>query len=97
MLKKTQAKNGASTKVTFELPLVEAASVHLVGEFNEWSKTDHPLTKRKDGRFSITVALSSGRAYRYRYLVDGARWENDNQADAYVPNGFGTEDSVVQV
>ncbi len=97
MLKKTQAKNGSSTKVTFELPAVQAGSVHLVGEFNEWSQTDQPLTRRKDGRFSTTVALASGRAYRYRYLFDGARWENDTQADAYVPNGFGTEDSVVQV
>jgi len=33
----------------------------------------------------------------FRYLVDGERWENDWAADAYVPNPFGGEDSVVEV
>lgn len=98
MLKKSPAKNGSTAKVTFEIPpQIEADTVHLVGEFNDWSETDHPLTRRKDGRFSTTVTLSAGRSYRYRYLIDGDRWENDWEADAYVPNEFGTEDSVVQV
>jgi hypothetical protein len=34
---------------------------------------------------------------RFRYLLDGERWENDWTADAYVPNSFGSDDSVVEV
>jgi hypothetical protein len=41
------------------------------------------------------VALEGGRRYRYRYLADGERWINDWAADAYAPNPFGGDDSVV--
>lgn len=85
-------------RVTFELPeAVRADSVRLCGEFNEWSPTATPLTRRKDGRFSVTVTLDAGRTYRYRFLVDGERWENDWAADAYLPNSYGGDDSVVDL
>ncbi len=97
-MKKTYTKDKKSVKVTFELPpAVVAESVAVCGEFNNWDPTEHMLKKRKDGRYSITVALKPGHSYRYRYLLDGERWENDWAADAYVQNEFGAEDSVVRV
>ncbi len=36
-------------------------------------------------------------AVRFRYLLDGERWENDWAADGYVPNPFGSEDSLLEV
>ena len=45
----------------------------------------------------MTVGLDAGRAYRFRYLLDGQRWENDWAADAYQPNDFGGDDSVVDL
>ena len=50
-----------------------------------------------DGGFSVTVGLEAGRAYRFRYLLDGQRWDNDWAADAYQPNDFGGDDSVVDL
>jgi hypothetical protein len=35
--------------------------------------------------------------YRFRYLIDGEVWENDDSADTYVANDFGTEDSVLEI
>ena len=67
----------------------------VAGEFNEWDKTAHPLTARKGGRFSCTISLPVGSEFRFRYWVDGERWENDWDADKYVPNEFGTEDSMI--
>jgi 1,4-alpha-glucan branching enzyme len=97
-VKKAPSKNGNTCRVTFELPAeVGAEQVNLCGDFNAWSLSETPMTKRKDGRFSTTVTLSGGRSYRFRYLIDGARWENDWAADAYVPNDFGGEDSVVEL
>jgi 1,4-alpha-glucan branching enzyme len=94
--KNPQDKKGC--KVTFELPAaVSAESVQLCGEFNDWSLTATPLARRKDGRFSVTVTLELGRTYRYRYLVDGERWENDWAADAYTPNEYGGDDSVIDL
>ena len=97
-MKKEYTKTGRSCRVTFELPAqINAECVALCGEFNEWDPTKHPLKRRKDGSFSLTASLKPGREYRFRYLVDGERWENDWDADKYVPNEFGTEDSVIVV
>ena len=41
--------------------------------------------------------LETGREYQFRYLIGNDTWENDWEADAYTPNEFGTEDSVVKV
>jgi 1,4-alpha-glucan branching enzyme len=97
-MKKSYTKTGRSCRVTFELPSeVNANTVALCGEFNDWDPIQHPMKRRKDGSFSLTVSLKPGDEYRFRYLVDGERWENDWEADKYVPNEFGTEDSVVVV
>ena len=97
-MKKSYTETGRSCRVTFELPSqVNAQTVALCGEFNQWDPTKHPMKRRKDGSFSLAVALKPGNEYRYRYLLDGEAWENDWAADRYVPNTFGTEDSVVVV
>jgi len=85
---------GGKTSVTFELPPeVEAETIVLFGEFNAWS-AGTPLKKRKDGSFAVTQRLAPGR-YRYRYQLDGSRWENDWAADDYAPNGLGSDDSIL--
>ncbi len=97
-MKKSYTKTGRSCRVTFELPAqVEANTVALCGEFNEWDVAKHPMRRRKDGSFSATISLKPGNEYRFRYLLDGERWENDWEADKYLLNEFGTEDSVVVV
>jgi hypothetical protein len=84
--------------VGFELPsAVSATSVSVVGDFNDWSPQQHPLTLASDGTFVTYVPLTAGRRWRFRYLLDGERWENDWAADAYVPNGLGSDDSVVDL
>ncbi len=95
-MKKTYSKTKTTCRVTFELPAeVEATSVALVGEFNDWDKTRNPMKQRKDGRFSTTLSLQAGREYRFRYFVDGERWENDWNADKYLSNDQGSENSVI--
>jgi 1,4-alpha-glucan branching enzyme len=87
-----------SYKVTFTLPPeVNAKTACLCGDFNEWDKTAHPMKKQKGGGFKLTLKLEAGRHYHYRYFLDGERWENDWGADAYVPNEFGSEDSVLNL
>jgi 1,4-alpha-glucan branching enzyme len=97
-MKKSYTKSGRICRVTFELPAdVKAKRVSVCGEFNDWNPKAHPLKSRKDGRFSTTISLEAGREYRFRYLLDGTKWENDWEADKYAPNEFGTEDSIVVV
>jgi 1,4-alpha-glucan branching enzyme len=99
-LEKKYLKARPACKVTFVLPkdaAPEAESVCLLGEFNNWAQDAHPLKKLKDGDFAITLELETGRAYRFRYMIDGWKYENDWFADRYEPNPFGGEDSVVDV
>ncbi|MEW5735207.1 MAG: isoamylase early set domain-containing protein [Thermodesulfobacteriota bacterium] len=100
-VKKQYLKKRNACKVTFSLPKEAAEgakSVHLVGEFNDWSTAGTPMKKSRNGDFSVTLELASGREYQYRYLVDETRWENDWAADRYVPTPFGnSENSVVVV
>lgn len=84
--------------VTFTLPAdVDADSVVLCGEFTQWSTGGIPLERGADGTWRATVALEPGHSYRYRFLLDGERWENAPRADDYVPNPYGTTDSVIRV
>jgi hypothetical protein len=53
------------------------------------------MKQKKDGSFYVTVYLQAGNTYRYRFLLDGKRWENDWGAEQYLPNDHGTEDSVI--
>jgi hypothetical protein len=43
------------------------------------------------------VCLRPGTVHRFRYLLDGHRWENDWAADTYVANDFGGHDSVIDL
>jgi hypothetical protein len=88
----------SGVQVTFTLPAeVNAGSVALCGEFNDWSTGDTQLERGSDGSWAVTIALEPGHSYRYRYLLDGERWENGQQADRYVPNPYGSLDSVIDV
>lgn len=98
MLKKNYSKTGSYCRVTFRIPAeVEAETAALCGEFNEWSAEANPMKRLKGGGFSTTVSVPAASSYRFRYLLDGERWENDWEADAYVTNVHGSEDSVLEV
>ncbi len=96
MLKKSYSKTGQVCRVTFQVPAeVNAETVLLCGEFTEWDAAAKPMKRLKNGDFSVTLSLPTQQSYRFRYLLDGTRWENDWQADDYAPNGFNGDDSVV--
>lgn len=70
-------------------------SIGLAGEFNNWSPDELFLKRAKDGSWSTTLDLEPHREYQFRYVIDGTEWINDPEADRYVPNGIGTENSVI--
>ena len=98
MLKKSYSATRQKCLVTFELqPNSEVDTAHVCGEFNAWSTTRHPMKRRKDGAFWLSLWVTAGHEYRFRYLLDGERWQNDQTADGYVPNPYGGEDGVLTV
>jgi 1,4-alpha-glucan branching enzyme len=97
-IKKHYLKDKPICKVTFQIPEKFGKSVkkaHLVGEFNNW-KPDVPMKKLKNGAFTVTIDLEKDNEYQFRYLLANQRWENDPEADKYVPTPFGdSQNSVV--
>jgi len=96
VIKSRRAKGKADVTFTVD-PQVGAQTAVVCGEWNDWSADADVMHCGADGGFSVTVSLDAGRAYRFRYLLDGHRWDNDWSADAYQPNGFGADDSVVDL
>ncbi|TNE73529.1 glycoside hydrolase [bacterium] len=84
-------------KVTFSIPAEKAsASIAVVGDFNNWDPKDGEMSLSGDA-YTKTVSLKPAQEYKFKYYVDGANWLNDEAADAYAANEFGTEDSVLVV
>ena len=99
-IKKQYLKTNGWCNVTFKLPkdaAPDAGVVNIVGDFNNWNFTETEMKKLKSGDFKVTLKLHKNREYRFRYLIDSYRWENDWSADQYVPNSFGCDDSLVIV
>lgn len=99
MIKKQFLKSKPICKATFTLPVEaapEAASVKIVGEFNDWDIDNGiKMKKQKNGIFKAIVELEKGKEYQFRYLIDGETWENDWEADGYATTPFGTDNSIV--
>ena len=73
-----------------------AASVALVGDFNEWTKGATELKRSgAPGVWAVSVALPAGR-HEYAFIVNGSRWVADPLA-VKSSDDFGTESSVIRV
>jgi 1,4-alpha-glucan branching enzyme len=94
MIKKQFLKT--KCKVTFEVSKeIEADTVALVGEFNDWNVSAMPMKRLKSGVWKATVDLKKDDSYQFRYLVDGNAWMNDIAADNYIANNVDGDNSVV--
>jgi 1,4-alpha-glucan branching enzyme len=86
----------ATVPVTFHRIAHDAGEVSIAGDFNGWNPASHPMTREGDV-FAITVELPAGTTQRYRFVVDGHRWEDDPTAAAHEENPFGSRDAVVDL
>jgi 1,4-alpha-glucan branching enzyme len=75
-----------------------AATVSLVGDFNDWDAARTPMqrTRKNESVWTAVIPLTPGR-YRYGFLVDGVAWLADPAAPAARDDEFGTPSSVVTV
>lgn len=99
-LEKKYLKSRPVGKVTFRLPSEAARdtdNAFLVGDFNDWQKDATPMTRLKSGEFKVSLELEPGREYCFRYLLGDGTWENDWNADKYVPSGINEEENSVVV
>jgi 1,4-alpha-glucan branching enzyme len=100
-VKKQFLKSKPVCKVTFKVSKEQANNakkVFVVGDFNKWSEKKDKMNPLKDGSFTLTIDLKTGREYEFRYLADGNNWITETEADKLVPSGFGdAQNSVIVV
>ena len=80
--------------VTFKYHAPPGSNVWVAGTFNDWNPAGIRLAY-ENGVHSAALLLAKG-AYEYKFVVDG-EWRHDPNGKAYVPNAFGTLNSVLTV
>lgn len=97
MIKRTKTKGGKEVKVTFVLPEDHpyAANAAVAGDFNDWDPATDRFKRRSNGDYSVSLTLDAGQRYRFRYVTEVLQWFNEDEADGYEPNKYGSSDCIL--
>lgn len=97
MIKREYTPKRTVCKVTFTVPKnLAKKSIAIAGDFNNWDTSKNKFEEKKDV-WQIQLRLKPNTSYTFKYFIDGEHWENDEAADEYVANKFGTEDSLIYI
>lgn len=80
----------------FVLDLPSAASVSVVGDFNDWAIDLAPMQKFAGGTWAVTIPIKPGR-HEYSFVVDGKKWMADPRAPKAKDSDYGKPGSVIVV
>ncbi len=92
----TGSAGQAVVYVQFELTAPGARSVAVGGDFDGWSGSNPLEDPDGDGVWTGRVAVQPG-LHTYMFLVDGADWVTDPEANRYTDDGFGNRNAVLAV
>ncbi len=97
MIKKVNKQSSDRVKVTFVLPEdhPHGGDVSVVGDFNDWTPGAHRFVRRSNQTYSTNVLLPEDARYAFRYYSEEDGWINEEEADGFEPNGYGTTNCVV--
>lgn len=82
--------------VQFVLDAPTASSVAVAGDFSEWEGVHALDDTDGDGVWTGRVPLRPG-VHQYMFVIDGAEWVTDPQAERYTDDGFGNRNAVIAV
>ena len=85
----------AADGVTFVAFYPQAATVQVVGDFNNWQPGKNPMQNMGGGNWQAKIPLARG-AYRYRFVVDG-HWQQDPHNKMTEFNPYNELNSIVKV
>jgi chromosome partitioning protein len=90
------SKDFNTTMKEFAISAPQAASVHILGDFNDWKKTENSrLDKIENGSWSTHLMLKKGK-YHYKFLVDD-QWIHDPSNLQREANAFGSINSIMMI
>lgn len=97
MIKKVNKRSSDRVKVTFVLPEDHPYEddISVVGDFNEWTPGEHRFVRRSNQTYSTNVLLPEAERFAFRYYSEEDGWINEEEADDFEPNAFGTTNCVV--
>ncbi len=94
--KRTTGTTPRKRRITFTLSAEAGHKVAVSGDFNDWDPKGRKMVdKNGDGNYQVTMNLAPG-VYEYKFIVDDT-WCVDAACKDWVPNSFGTLNSVVHV
>ncbi|MCB1049292.1 MAG: glycogen-binding domain-containing protein [Acidobacteria bacterium] len=88
-------KKPATQKVSIQFRAEPGSKVAVAGNFNGWNPREFYLTEGEQGLFQIELELVPGE-YEYKMVVNG-KWQADPAAESWIPNPFGSLNSVLKV
>lgn len=83
--------------VSFTFHDDNAVSVNLVGDFNDWDRTDVAFKRSSDGFWYASIKAEHRAKYRYKILIDGFRWVEDPTHGMKEEDGFGGFHSILDI
>ncbi len=88
-----------SAIVTFTVP-EDISRLHsacsIVGDFNNWNPMIHQLRRlNQHTSFFIKIEFPVGHQYEFKFLFDDATWYTENEADGFIQNVHGTQNSIL--
>jgi 1,4-alpha-glucan branching enzyme len=82
-------------KLTFAMPVPpDGRTIAVAGDFNDW---EPKAMRRERDLMQFSVVVPTGRRYAFRYYADGQDFFNDDGADGFTPNPFGSMNSVADL
>jgi 1,4-alpha-glucan branching enzyme len=95
MINKKFFKTKDEVEVTFEVDVpAEYSTVAIVADFLNW-KPEPMKRMAKTSVYKFKTRLPKNGEFQFRYLLDGSTWSNDPQADQYISNSFGDDNSLI--
>ena len=97
MIRKQKVKSNGQVKVTFVLPEDHPyGKIAVVGDFNGWDPAANRFVRRSNKTYTTSALVEAGERYAFRYYCEDGSWVNEEDADAYEPSGFGSDNCVLE-
>ncbi|HKQ52160.1 MAG TPA: S8 family serine peptidase [Pyrinomonadaceae bacterium] len=75
----------------------DAKRVALAGDFNDWNHSRTPFARDAAGLWRVELEPPPAGRYRYKLIVDAARWVDDPSNGLKEPDEFGGFNSLVNI
>ena len=92
---KQKVKASGRRSVTFVCEDAPGRQIFVAGSFNGWEPKNRLTDRSGNGKYSCRILLEPGE-YQYKFVVDG-EWRLDAANPNFVPNDFGTLNSLLTV